>query len=266
MNEHNSPPDHEDTRPLAASCRRLDPLEPLRWLRAGWIDLRRSGWIGAAYGAAIVVLSLGVSGLAWWLGSYVLLFAMLLGFVFIAPLLAVGLYAVSRHLAAGRRVTLSRCLREMRRAWGQAAIFALVLLVIFLVWARAGSMVHVFFPMEQNAGWLPLLRFLAIGTVVGSIFALVVFACAAFSLPMVADRDVDMITAVITSINAVLRNRAAMAVWLAIIVALTAIGLATATLGLGLVVPWLGYATWHGYVRTIDASEWSQVPLGADTH
>ena len=73
---------------------------------------------------------------------------------------------------------------------------------------------------------------------------------------MIADRDVDMVTAGISSVNAVLRNKGAAAVWAALIAVLTALGLATAFVGLGLVLPWLAYATWHGYRETLDASAW----------
>ena len=103
---------------------------------------------------------------------------------------------------------------------------------------------------------LYLAMFLAIGSAVGSIFAAITFAVAAFSLPMIADRDVDMITAALSSIHAVLRNKAVMLLWAAIIAVVTAVGFATALLGLGVVMPWLAYAAWHGYRETLDASAW----------
>jgi uncharacterized membrane protein len=73
---------------------------------------------------------------------------------------------------------------------------------------------------------------------------------------MIADREVDMITAGVSSINAVLRNKPVMLLWAGIIVVLTAIGFATALLGLGLLMPWLAYAAWHGYRETLDPREW----------
>jgi uncharacterized membrane protein len=73
---------------------------------------------------------------------------------------------------------------------------------------------------------------------------------------MLANRDVDVVTAVVSSVHAVLRNKPTMAVWIALIVALTGIGLATALLGLVIVIPWLAYATWHGYRETLDVSQW----------
>ena len=152
-------------------------------------------------------------------------------------------------------------LRQQRRSLGNAMVFALVLLIVFLVWARAGSMVHVFFPADADPGWQGLVAFFGIGSAVGSLFALVSFAISAFSLPMLCDRDVDAVSAVVSSVNAVLRNKRAMAVWVALIVLLTALGFATALVGLGVTLPLLGHATWHAYRDTLDAGAWPAQPL-----
>ncbi|MBY6205334.1 DUF2189 domain-containing protein [Halomonas denitrificans] len=230
------------------------------WLRAGAAVYVASLRVSLAYGLLIFLLSLAVSLLAWKAGRYGLVMAMLSGFVFIAPLLATGMYSVSRQIERGERPSFSRSFRRMRMAIRDALIFALALTVIFLVWVRAAFMLHVFFPVGAEASLEAELTFLAIGSAVGSIFAAIVFAISAFSLPMIVDRDADMITACVTSVNAVLRNKPAMAVWAACIVALTALGLATAGLGLIAVIPLLGYATHHGYRQTIDASEWPLSP------
>jgi uncharacterized membrane protein len=78
----------------------------------------------------------------------------------------------------------------------------------------------------------------------------------ATSLPMLANRDVDVVTAVVSSINVVLRNKPAMIVWAACIVCLTLLGFATAFLGLIVIIPWLAYATWHSYREALDVSQW----------
>jgi uncharacterized membrane protein len=78
----------------------------------------------------------------------------------------------------------------------------------------------------------------------------------AFSLPMICDCEADAVTAIVTSVNAVLRNKRVMAVWALLIVGLTAIGFLTALLGLAVTIPVLGHATWHAYRDTIDASAW----------
>ena len=144
---------------------------------------------------------------------------------------------------------------DVRRVVGQAGVFALVQMVILLLWSRAGMLVNAFVPIEDGS-LASLLEFLALGSLFGSVFAVATFAIAAFSLPMIADRDVDMVTAGISSVNAVLRNKGTALVWAALIAVLTAVGLATAFLGLAIVMPWLAYAAWHGYREALDASAW----------
>jgi uncharacterized membrane protein len=150
----------------------------------------------------------------------------------------------------------------MRRPLGNSVVFTLVLLVVFLLWVRAGMMVQVFFPLGGDPEWDKIFTFLVIGSAVGSIFACVSFAAAAFSLPMLANRDIDVITAVISSINGVLRNKPAMLVWASLICCLTGIGFLTAGLGLIVIIPWLAYATWRGYRAALDPSGWPALPRG----
>jgi len=247
------------TLPFMAPCRELAASAPLRWVRLGWRDFRSAPRQSLGYGVAIVLLSWLVTGIGLKLGSYWAALVLLSGFVFIAPVLALGLYSISRQLERGLAPSLARCMAEMGRSLGTAMVFALALLVLFLVWARAGSMVHVFFPVRSNPDWVQPAPFLAIGSAVGSIFAALTFLFSAFSLPMICDREADAITAIVTSVNAVLRNKPAMAVWVMLIVALTAAGFATALLGLAVTIPVLGHATWHAYRETIDAGIWPLV-------
>jgi uncharacterized membrane protein len=146
-------------------------------------------------------------------------------------------------------------------------VYTLVLLIIFLLWARAGMMVQVFFPLGGKPDWGHVVNFLLIGSAVGSIFACVSFAASVFSLPMLANRDVDVITAVISSVNAVLRIKPAMFVWAVLVCALTGIGFLTAGIGLIVIIPWLAYATWHGYRAALDVSGWPKLPqVGPGPH
>ncbi|MFA5685035.1 MAG: DUF2189 domain-containing protein [Lysobacteraceae bacterium] len=249
-----SSPEHAE-RPFVLPCRTLDAGAPLRWLRAGWQDLRRTPGLSLLFGIVITVLSIGVSLLAWQLGRFALLATLLSGFVFIAPLLGVGLYCVSRELGEGRTPQLRDSFVLARRVVGQAGVFALGQMVILLLWSRAGMMINVFFPITPgDLGGL--IEFLLIGSAVGSVFAALTFATAVFSLPMIADREVDMVTACVSSVNAVLRNKGVLLLWATLIAALTAIGFATAFLGLAVIMPWLAYAAWHGYRETVDASAW----------
>ncbi|HEX5757117.1 MAG TPA: DUF2189 domain-containing protein [Arenimonas sp.] len=245
----------EDTRPFVVPCATLGLDAPWRWLRLGWNDLRRAPRLSLGFGLVVFAVSLGVSLLAWQLGRFALLAALLSGFVYIAPLLAVGLYGVSRALQAGQQPGVLASLALARRVLGQAAVFALAQGVILMLWARAGMMVDAFVPIVEG-DWTTLAEYLLIGSLAGSLFAALTFASAAFSLPMIADRDVDMVTAGVSSVHAVLRNKGPLLLWAAIIVLLTAIGFATALLGMIVVMPWLAYASWHAYRETLDASAW----------
>ena len=207
------------------------------------------------YGLVVAVLIAIVSLLAWTRGSQWIMFSMIGGFVFLAPLTCTGLYAISAQIERGQDVDMARSLRAaFKRHFGNEMVFALVLLVIFLVWARAAVMVTaVLFPSTGEPALVDWVTFLGFGSMIGAVFAGATFSASAFSLPMIMHRDVDSITAIVTSINAVLRNKFAMLVWLAIIVIGLFLGLATAFVGLIVIVPVIGYAVWHSYLETIDA-------------
>ena len=245
-----------DELPFAAPCRDLHPLAAFGWLRRGWRDLAAAPRQSLCYGVVVVLASYAASLVAWKLGGVWLLLAMASGFLFVGPLMAIGVYEISRQLERGTRPTLAEGIRETSQHVGNALVYAIVVLVVFLVWARAASMVHIFFPAETNHSWLDLVPFLAIGSAVGAIFASIIFAASAFSLPMIADRRTDTVTAVVTSVNAVLRNKLAMIVWAALVVGAILASFATAFLGLAVVIPLLGHATFHAYRETIDAGAW----------
>lgn len=249
-------PGNPEELPFVAPCRRLAPGAPLRWLSLGWQDLMAAPLPSLSYGSIVLLLSYLISLIAWYYGSVYLLLAMLSGFIFIGPVMAVGLYSISRQLQAGRQPVLGYCLREGRRHLGNLLVFAVILLVVVLVWARAASMVHVFFPVDGDPELADFALFLGVGTAVGTLFAAIVFCASAFSLPMLLDRRADTVTAVLTSINAVLRNKPAMLLWAGLIVAIVLLGFATGLLGLALGMPVIGHATWHAYQETIDASAW----------
>lgn len=242
-------------RPFMVPCRQLGCDAPWRWLRLGWQDLRHAVGLSFAFGVGVILVSAALSWLAWSLGRFALLATLMSGFVYIAPLVGVGLYSISMARLDGRSPGLVDAVSTARRVLGQAGVFALVQLVIVLVWSRAGMMLAAFVPVpDGDAG--ALAEFLVIGSAIGSVFAAITFAVTAFSLPMVAEREVDMITAGISSVHAVLRNKAVAALWAAIVCTLIALGFATALLGLGVVVPWLAYASFHAYRDAIDASDW----------
>lgn len=231
-----------------------------KWLREGWADYRAAPGLSLAWGLACFLLSVAVAALAWFVGGWVLLLTMLSGFVLVAPLLAFGLYSVSRQLCLGKRPRLGRTLSAMRKPFANSLVFALVLLVVFLLWARAASMVHIFFPTDGSIEFKDLALYLGVGSAVGAVFAAICFATAAFSLPFIANRDVDVITAVVSSVNAVLRNRWTLLLWGIVVVLLVSLGFATLMVGFIIIIPWLAYATWHGYRDALVVDDWDVLP------
>lgn len=245
--------EEENPPPMFYPSRQLDGRAPLRWLRLGWQDFRDSLALSLAYGGALVLFGYLISYLSISAGNYVLLFSLITGFVLVGPAVAIGLYDVSCQLDKGQRPSLGHCLFESRRNIPNAALFALVLFIVLLIWARAASMVHVFFPMGPEPSLGEIATFLVVGCSIGAVFAALTFTVSAFSLPMIMDSDVDVITAVLTSFNAVLSNKAVMLFWGFLIALCIGLGLATALLGLVVALPVIGYATWHGYRETVEA-------------
>jgi uncharacterized membrane protein len=241
---------------FVAPCRSLHWTAPLRWVRLGWNDLTRAPRQSLSYGLVLSLLSVSIAVLSWLYGTLALYLGLATGFMFVGPVVALAVYSISWQLEAGRKPALGYCLRDGWMHVRDILLFGLVLMVVLLVWARAATMLHVFFPNRGEPTLRSLLPFLGIGSAVGAVFSSIVFSASAFSLPMMLDRKADAVTAVVTSVNAVLANKAAMLVWGTIIVAAVLAGFATGMVAFVVLLPLIGHATWHGYRETIDASAW----------
>lgn len=241
---------------MLAPCRQLAIGAPWQWLALGWRDLKAAPGPSLSYGLLVVGLSYLISAATWMWGNIGLYLGLVSGFVFVGPWLALTLYSISLRLERGETPTLRHSLADAAQSIGGAMLFAVILVVVLLVWARAANTLYIFFPSSSTPAWQDLAWFLGIGSAVGALFCMVIFAASAFSLPMLMDRRADAVTAVITSIHAVLRNKQAMAVWAGIIVASVLLGALTAWLAFAVLIPVIGHATWHGYRATIDASAW----------
>jgi len=260
IGESGESPEPAEHKPFVAPCRELHAGAPIEWLKAGWADFRAAPALSLAWGGFCWFLSTIVTWISYKIGGWVLLISVLSGFIFVAPLLAFGMYSVSRQLCMGKKPHLLQTLKAARKPFANSLMFALVLLVIFLLWARAGTMVHIFFPSDGQVEMEDLVLYLGVGSAVGSIFASITFAASVFSLPFIANRDADVITAVVSSINAVLRNRWVMLGWGVTIALFTAVGFITAMLGFIVIIPLLGYATWHGYRAALVVEDWPTLP------
>lgn len=250
-NDRSEEPVEEPIEPLFYPANVLDRGAPFRWLKKGWNDFKRAPVQSLTYGIGLVLFGYLLTWLAWGEGNVVLLFTLVTGFVLMGPVLAFGLYSISSQLEMGLKPRIGYCIQASRNHLRNELLFALIVLVVLLTWARAASMVHVFFPVSEDLELMGWIEFFAVGSAVGAIFAGVVFTASAFSLPMMLDRGTDAITSALTSTNAVQKNKLVMVIWGALIVLLVAFGFATAYLGLAVVLPIIGHATWHAYREAI---------------
>ncbi|MEW6693856.1 hypothetical protein Tther_02147 [Tepidimonas thermarum] len=237
----------------------LHPADPLRWLARGWADFRASARIGLFYGACFALMGQALWQVFQHAPAYVL--ALSAGFLLIGPFVALGLYDVSRALEQGQRPSLRASLMAWRPTLSTMAIFGGVLLIFEMLWGRAAMVVFAVtmntMPSSENmlAALLSLdnLEFLIAYVVVGAIFAGLIFVSSAISIPMILDRQTDAVSAALTSLRACLQNPGVMLLWGALITLLCVLAMLPAFLGLLVVGPVLGHATWHAYRHIVPA-------------
>lgn len=248
--------DHPDLSHQAElpRVRAVSPARTLVWLRLGARDLARASGPSLGFGVLVAAVGLALAG-AGWKAAYMAP-ALLGGFLLVAPFIAIVLYALSRQLEQGRTPDAGEALRAWRGNAGSIALFGLMLTLAYVAWERLAAIVFALFyegqalqlsrwPIELLSGQynMLLLAFFA----VGGVLAAVVFALGVVSAPLLVDRPVDAITAMLTSLACCRRNPATLLLWAVLIVALTALGIATLMLGLVLIFPLLAHASWHAY-------------------
>ncbi|KJV10365.1 hypothetical protein VZ95_05405 [Elstera litoralis] len=243
--------------PVARHIQAVPIDQPWVWLAAGWQDLRRAGPMSLAYGGAIFVLSLLLTFVLFEVDLPFLLLPMLAGFALVAPLMAAGLYEISRRLENGLPIGLSVGFDGIARNPSQFGLMGVLLLLIHLAWIRVATLLFALFYGMREVSITSLLdfllnpslslTFLVVGTGLGATLAVIAFAVSCIAIPMLMDRDVNIVTAVATSVMAVRLNWPAMALWAGLIAFATAVSIATFYLGFILLMPLVGHATWHAY-------------------
>ena len=231
------------------------------WLRAGLSDLRRGGFASLFYGSCFAV--------AGWLmyfvfsEAYALFAGLTTGFLLLGPFLALGLYDLSRRIETGAPPRLGPTLAAWRSNLPNVGVYAAVLAVVLLIWARASIIVFALFFSGGLPSFLDVVHtvltfeqpdFAIAYFAVGGFFAIFVFSFSMIALPLMLDRRTDGITAAIASLMVCIRNPAPMLLWSACIVLLVGIGFATLFVGLIVTMPLVGHATWHAY-RDVIAPE-----------
>ncbi|MEM7223864.1 MAG: DUF2189 domain-containing protein [Pseudomonadota bacterium] len=237
--------------------------EPWTWLAAGWRDLWRKPSISLGYGLAIAVVSWVLTAGLFSLHLASVVIALAAGFLLVAPLLAVGLYELSRRLESGEPIETKEIVLVSTHSPLQLAFVGVALLIAFLVWVRIAMLLFALFfgaePFPEIEAFVPTLLFtwkglvmLIVGSLVGGLIAFAVFAISAVSVPLLMARDLDVMSAIITSLRATARNFKPMLLWACLIAALTACGIATGYLGLIITFPLIGHATWHAYRALVE--------------
>ena len=231
-------------------------------LRRGWSDMKKSPRYSLLFASAYVIIGLILAYITWITGqSYWLIFAAV-GFPLVGPFAACGFYEVSRDLERGKPLEMAPiCGVVLRQGRRQLPSLCAVIIMIFLFWFFIAHMIFALFlglsTMTNVSSSFEVyftpsgLMMLAVGTLVGAAFALLLFMITVISMPLLHDREVDFVTAMITSFQTVLKNPIPMLTWAMLISALTFVAMVPAFLGLYLILPLLGHGSWHLYDQIV---------------
>lgn len=231
-----------------------------RALSAGWRDFRRAPEFGFFFSAVYVaggflMIWLGAGQVTWVLATS-------LGFPLYAPFAAVGLYEVSRRIENGQPLAWGEVLGVVWAERGrQVPWLGAIIVIYFLFWTFLAHMIFALFmglhPMlTLSDGWAlftspEALMMIAVELAVGAVLSFLLYAITVVSLPMLLDRELDFITAMLHSISTVRENLPVMLCWAIFIAVVTLAAMLPWFLGLIVVLPVLGHATWHLYRRAL---------------
>ncbi len=258
--------------PRLPPVRQIDVLHPLRWLALGWRDMAGAGLISFAHGLALTLLGAFITWVA--RDRFWLLAGALSGFMVVAPVLATSLYALSRALERGEPTgvqVVTRTWLSWQRShqdkfgndyWCLVQFGALLALAATGWVLTSAALITLLAPVPIHTP-MDFVRHVILGQgdwlfelwlTLGGLMAAPIFASSVVAMPLLLDRRVGLREAVLTSWQCVLVNPLPMALWAALIMGFTLLGLASLLLGLVAVMPMLGHASWHAYRDLVDVS------------
>ena len=251
----------EKNRPTMAKdfARNLPINTPIKWLKRGVHDTLTSPISSLTYGFTVFLISVLLVTALFQFGFSYILFPVIAGFMVLGPMVAIGLYGKSRLLASGaERVSTLEMMSTKAKSPKALMLVSIVLLFVMTFWLRAAVMIYaLFFGLEPFNGieeTVNILIFtdtgrlmLLIGSMVGGAIAALSFSLSAFSIPMLMNEKKDTMTAVALCVVIAWTNKPVVFIWGAIVLTLFILSVVTAFIGLIIIFPVLGYATWHAY-------------------
>jgi len=234
--------------------RKLDSGAPMRWLKKGMNDFKVSPALSLGYGILYAAIGLLLIWLTY--KSPVYTFGMVTIFYLAGPIIAVGLYCMSRHIEAGVKPSFNQGCRAMCYNPIGVIGFSIVMGMLIVFWTIiAAAIFAVYFGSMTISGDVlatmmankKIVPFVAIMAVVGLFFAVVSFSLSVISIPLMTHRKADVVTAMVTSVRAVKKNPVVLFTWAFAIVALIGLGFAFAFVGVAITLPIVGHASWHAY-------------------
>lgn len=249
--------DHIDALP---EVRRVNSSHPWQWLLRGWEDLASNPVASLTYG--VIYAFAGYLVLAFTRDHAYLFVVAVSGFFFLGPIAAAGLYELSRRRQAGERSGFFASIKGLARCARPLGFYSFILAVMFVLWERLSVILFELF----YQGPVPALAQVAHDfifshahatsaityVIIGGSLATLVFIVSVVSVPMIVDRSVDVLTAMMTSVRAVGSNLGPIVLWAAIIVGATEIGFVTLMFGVIVLFPLIGHASWHAYQDLVE--------------
>jgi uncharacterized membrane protein len=259
-------------KPQLPAIRSIGPMQPLVWLVLAWRDMVQAGWVSFLHGFAMALGGVAIAAIAY--QRFWLLAGAVSGFLVIAPVLATGLYALSRAMERGERADFSVILKTWLNwqnnhfnkwesdYWCMVQFGALLALAATGWVITSAALITLFAPVPIHTPQDFVLHIILapdswlfeIWLALGGMMAAPLFASSVVAMPLLLDRKVTLMQAILTSWLTVIANPLPMAIWAALILGFTLLGLGSLMLGLIAVIPMLGHASWHAYRALVDAS------------